>query len=429
MKRNIKAALCTTLSAATLAMAMSSAVLAAPAAENNKLGGDNVAIADVAGELLIRKSASENAEVIGYIPSGAGVIMESLNEGWTKVTSGGITGYVKTDYLEWGENAAYLKSVYGVQGAVAAWDDVKIFSDHEDTSSVIGSLNEGEGFEVVGSTEDWVEVQLDNGQTAYIAVEDVKLTTVLETAVSTDEYVAPAVQNENTAISDGQYAEQTEWIAEDTYYETEWVPETEYYVPDNSYMDQTDWSENDSYYYETEWVPETEYTESTEWTDNTYYETEWVPETEYVEETDYVEDEYYEEDDDDYYDESYDDTYIDPETEAGVSASASDVDLLAALIYCEAGNQSMEGKIAVGQVVMNRVASSSFANTISGVIYESGQFTPAMTGWLDSVIGSAPSDCYDAAMAALAGEGSVPGCLYFNAGSGKGTQIGDHQFY
>ena len=87
--------------------------------------------------------------------------------------------------------------------------------------------------------------------------------------------------------------------------------------------------------------------------------------------------------------------------------------------------------MAVGAVVLNRVASSSFASTIKGVIYESGQFSPAGSGWLDSVIanGSIPSSCYDAADAALAGENPIGSALYFNTGSGKGIKIGAHQFY
>ncbi|MFQ9394514.1 MAG: cell wall hydrolase [Lachnospiraceae bacterium] len=71
------------------------------------------------------------------------------------------------------------------------------------------------------------------------------------------------------------------------------------------------------------------------------------------------------------------------------------------------------------------------ASTIKGVIYESGQFSPAGSGWLDSVIanGSIPSSCYDAADAALAGENPIGSAMYFNTGSGKGIKIGAHQFY
>lgn len=112
------------------------------------------------------------------------------------------------------------------------------------------------------------------------------------------------------------------------------------------------------------------------------------------------------------------------------AVSTDDVTLLAALIYCEAGNQSYEGQVAVGAVVMNRVYSSLFPNTISEVIYQSGQFTPAYSGSLDSALANGvPSTCYDAATAAINGENPVGDALYFNAGSGTGIQIGDHQFY
>lgn len=63
-----------------------------------------------------------------------------------------------------------------------------------------------------------------------------------------------------------------------------------------------------------------------------------------------------------------------------VAADADELRLLGALIYCEAGNQSYEGMLGVGAVVMNRVRSGAYPNTIHSVIYASGQFTPAMTG-------------------------------------------------
>ena len=113
-----------------------------------------------------------------------------------------------------------------------------------------------------------------------------------------------------------------------------------------------------------------------------------------------------------------------------VSADADEVRLLGALIYCEAGNQPYEGKLGVGAVVMNRVYSSSFPNSISEVIYQSGQFTPASSGVLASALANGvPSTCYDAAVAAMNGENPVGSALYFNTGSGKGIKIGAHQFY
>ena len=121
-------------------------------------------------------------------------------------------------------------------------------------------------------------------------------------------------------------------------------------------------------------------------------------------------------------------TYV--EDTSSSSASTDDTSLLAALIYCEAGNQSYEGMVAVGAVVMNRVASPLFPSTISDVIYQSGQFTPASSGALSSALASGvPSSCYSAAVDAINGSNPVGSALYFNTGSGQGVKIGDHQFY
>lgn len=62
------------------------------------------------------------------------------------------------------------------------------------------------------------------------------------------------------------------------------------------------------------------------------------------------------------------------------TSNGYEVDLLARLVRAEAGNQSFEGKVAVAQVVLNRVASPLFPNSISGVIYQSGQFSPVSNG-------------------------------------------------
>ena len=112
------------------------------------------------------------------------------------------------------------------------------------------------------------------------------------------------------------------------------------------------------------------------------------------------------------------------------SVAVSEQELLAALIYCEAGNQPYEGQVAVGAVVMNRVRSGSYPNTITEVIYQSGQFGPAMTGWLDSVLasGSYTDTARQAAADAIAGSNPVGDCLYFGNGN-WGIQIGDHYFH
>lgn len=440
MKKTTKTVIYGTASALALSMACSSAVFAADT--NAKCGGKNVAVANVSDSLLIRESADDSGKVIGYIPSAGGAIVKSIGSDWTKVQVGNTVGYVKTGYLAFDEKAEELKSVYGVLGAVAAWDDVKIFSDYEDTSSIIGTLDEGEGFEILGSTDNWVEIQLASGDTAYVAAEDIQTTLVLESSVPLEEgakVVSTKDAEETPEVQDTAVYEQN--TADDTYdmdsiqdsgtdisYETEAamdpVYETENWT-DSTYETES-WTDST---YETEsWTDSTYETE--DWTDTTYETEDWTDtsyETESTETDSWVDDSQIDSDDDGI----TGDEYIDPSTEESgdTAVNSDDLDLLAALIYCEAGNQSEEGKVAVGQVVMNRVASDSFANSINDVIYESGQFTPASSGWLESVLGNVPQDCYDAAAAAMSGEGTVGDALYFNTGSGKGVKIGAHQFY
>ena len=119
------------------------------------------------------------------------------------------------------------------------------------------------------------------------------------------------------------------------------------------------------------------------------------------------------------------------EEEAAVAQlQEADKELLASIIFCEAGNQPYEGQVAVGAVIMNRVKSAVYPNSISEVVYQSGQFGPAMTGWLDSVrysAGYTPS-AMQAAIDALSGSNPIGDCLYFDQG-GMGSQLGDHYFH
>ena len=65
------------------------------------------------------------------------------------------------------------------------------------------------------------------------------------------------------------------------------------------------------------------------------------------------------------------------------SSNSSDLNLLARIIYGEARGEPYTGQVAVGAVVLNRVKSSSFPNTISGVIYQSGAFDAVRDGQIN----------------------------------------------
>jgi N-acetylmuramoyl-L-alanine amidase len=97
---------------------------------------------------------------------------------------------------------------------------------------------------------------------------------------------------------------------------------------------------------------------------------------------------------------------------AAVSDSIISADhrLLSKLVYAEARGETYKGKVAVAAVVLNRVSSASFPNTISGVIYQNGAFTCVSNG---SINNTPDSECIRAAREALNGWDPTGGCLYY----------------
>ena len=466
----------------------------------------------------IRSAASEDSSVVGCLYYGGAAWVIHKGDEWTEIYSGGITGFVKNEYLVYGEDARGLAAAYGTEGVATTWDDVKLYSKEDSSaSSVLTSLDSGSSYILTQDNGHWLEVQNGADSTAYVSAEDVSRVLLLDTAVPVNaQNATPAAADTATQPATDAYVEETQ-PATDAYVE-ETQPATDAYVEEtqpatDAYVEETQ-PATDAYAEETQPATDAYVEETQPATDasgdgsyydaetgisydastglyydagtGTYYDAWWNPvnpdgtsQTEASETSAPETDAYQEEtqpdtehtDDGSYYDAdtgiSYDastglyydsgtGTYYDawwnpvnpdgtsqteapetsapetqaPETEAPAPSNSDDVTLLGALIYCEAGNQSYEGMVAVGAVVMNRVYSSSFPNSISEVIYQSGQFTPAYSGALSSALASGvPSTCYQAAAAAIAGENPVGSALYFNTGSGKGIKIGAHQFY
>ncbi len=116
-----------------------------------------------------------------------------------------------------------------------------------------------------------------------------------------------------------------------------------------------------------------------------------------------------------------------------VTFAEGDRHLLANLIYCEAGGESYAGQLAVGAVVINRVLSSIYPDSVVGVIYQNKQFSPVGSGRLDLALASnkATASCYRAADEAMSGITNVGGCVYFRTPVEglSGISIGGHIFY
>lgn len=111
-----------------------------------------------------------------------------------------------------------------------------------------------------------------------------------------------------------------------------------------------------------------------------------------------------------------------------------DLVLLAALLQCEAGSSDYDALLAVATVVMNRVSSGRYPNSLRGVIYQSGQFSPTWNGSLSRVLANGPASlCYQVAKDALGGArlSSVSGCYSFRAAytGHAGTVVGGNVFF
>lgn len=127
--------------------------------------------------------------------------------------------------------------------------------------------------------------------------------------------------------------------------------------------------------------------------------------------------------------------------------TASELRLLSAIIYCESGSESYNGKLAVGIVVMNRVRSSRYPDTVKGVVYQKYQFSPVTNGTLRRALAqydkgtftsALEKSCIKAAKAVLNGnryityKGKQKNFAKFYSFSGRlrghTFQLGNHQF-
>lgn len=113
---------------------------------------------------------------------------------------------------------------------------------------------------------------------------------------------------------------------------------------------------------------------------------------------------------------------------------AGELDIFAAILDCEAGAE-YNSMLAVATVIMNRVNSGRFPDSITGVVYQAGQFSPTWTGKLDRIIASgATALAYRVAQAAMNGSvyESVSHCYYFNASwatNKTGVNVGGNIFF
>lgn len=297
-----------------------------------------IAVANVDTVLNVRSDMSEEADKVGVLYTECGGTVLEQKDGWTKIESGRLVGWVNDEYLLFDEDAETVAKETGTTIASVSAENLRVRQEPSTDADVLTTVKENDAMELSGILDDgWAEVNL-NEKTGYVSLEFLDLNYLPKTGETNDE-ILEREEAEKAALKEN------------------------------------------------------------------------APKAETVE--------------------------VDAELtiSTGYEGTASDLEMLATIIYCEAGNQPYEGKVAVGNVVLNRMNSARFPNSINEIIRAPRQFSPVGNGRYDRVLGSGrvPEACYQAARDAMSGVSYVGECLFFKnpklAGEHSGIHIGDHVFW
>lgn len=307
---------------------------------------EGIAMANVDVQADVYAEASEAAVVVGRIRRGDEAEVLEYGAQWTKLKSGNVSGYVKSEYLVFGTEAEQFATLLGKKVVTVQADGVFVRTLPSVEAQVSGQVDKGEQYTYISQENGWIAIKDSEGKNGYISEQYAAAEWKSTYAITLEEEIQLAKELEEAAKRAAEQKEAEEREAAKKKAQKQAKAEQEAQARAQA--------------------EEQEAAKSSE-------------------------------------------------EAKQVSASVDDVTLLAAIIEIEAGT-NYEGGVAVGNVILNRVNSSSFPNSISGVIYQRGQFPGAHNGKLARVLSRGPaSTCYRAAEAALNGENIVGGKLFFNS--------------
>lgn len=306
-------------------------------------------IANITDTLNVRAEASTESEVVGKMyPGCVGDIVATEGE-WTQITSGNVSGYVKTEFILTGKDAEPLAEEYGKYIGTVTADIVNVRREADVNSEAIAMLEQDNEVYVTDTLDGWYQVLVNESWEGYVAADFLTVEYKLDTAITIEEELA-RIQ----AAQEAELAEQTAQAA------------------------QTAQSSSGSGAASVATV-----------------------------------------------------------VQAPTNASYDDAYLLACLISMEAGSEPYEGQLAVANVVLNRLHSGMFGNSISSVIYANGQFPSVNGSVMNGYLQNGPlPQAQQAANEALSGVNNIGGYMYFinvkyanYASYGSYTVIGNHCFH
>ncbi len=329
--------------------------------------------------LNIRENADENSEIVGRLFEGAyGTILGEEGE-WTKISSGTVTGYVKTEYILKDKEAVKIANDYKVKIATVSEAEVRVREEGSTDSDVIyyATLNEAFPVNADLTNDQWINIRLADSTYGYISSE----------FVSVKEGFAEAIPVSRL--------EDLDRIKEDNLREK--VKEEEASNSENS--------DNDSSYSESENTSSSDNSSSSDKSSSSS---------------------------------SSNEVSQDTTTEEAVNVDVSDRYLLAAIVYAESGGEPYEGQLAVANVVLNRLRTGYYGNTLSDVIYAPYQFSATSTSAFQNALTTGGSSTsLAAADAALAGTNNIGSLKNFRPTwyidvstiEGSYTIINNHVFF
>lgn len=303
----------------------------------------DLAMANVEEAVNIRAESSEDSDIVGKLyKECAGKILER-GQGWTKIETGKVTGWVKNDYLLFDAEAKMLADSAVQKVATSKTSCLRVRKEASQDAGIYDLLAEGDTIEVVDDLGDWVSVEFSDGTVGYVSSE---------------------------------YVDIEDWIGKgETIESIRAKEEADKKAREAASSRPAQKSGGSS-------LPSSG--EAATAANNV------------------------------------------------AAASFDDITLLASLIQSEAGYEPFEGQVAVGNVVMNRLRTGRFGNSLYSVIYAKGQFSPAGSGKVAQICAQGPkASCIQAAQAALAGTSYVGGAVRFRPVSSgyQGQVIGNHVFW
>lgn len=150
-------------------------------------GWNQKAAANVESYAVIRAAASSDSEQTGVLLPGRAVTVEGQEGDWSRVSSDGVEGYIRSDLLVFGEEArVHYQNVCGFTGTVTA-SSLRVRTQPSLEAETVGSLGNNRQIKVLGAEGEWYQVSY-NGSSAYVYSDYVSLENAVQGAMTVDEY-------------------------------------------------------------------------------------------------------------------------------------------------------------------------------------------------------------------------------------------------